>query len=245
MHVLCSCEHTGTGVCPRYVQRNTHPRGLGRTGHPEPLRAASSAPTPAEPAPGTPSAGARKPSSPAALPSAGSGRALRAPSRTGQVPLSPRTRRPPPRRPRGYQRGSGWLRRARGAPGEGASALALRLMCAWSPHEPPLSSAHASLTCSRREGSPRPGRHTRQASVPGTGRAPAAMGPAGVRSHSGHRDWYLFIRLLRTSRLSGLRSPIVPGLPGRPLPKGGPAPRRSAFATPGARRCARLPAASP
>lgn len=183
MHVLCSCKHTATGVCPRNVQRNTNPSGLGSIGHHEPLRAASSARTPAEP-----SAGARSPRSPAALPSAGSGRALRAPSRTGQAPLSPRTGRPP----WGYQTGSGWLRRARGAParpGDGISALAVRLTRVRSPYEPPSPRRTPAWLVPRREGSPGRG------GTPGRQLYPARGGclPRWARRESARTQRFVFI----------------------------------------------------
>lgn len=166
MHVPCSYRHTGTGVRPRYVRRSTHPSGLASTGYPEPLRAASWAPTP--------------PSRPRG-PGSGSG---------------PVTDRPNAAVPRRYQRGSGWLRRARGAParpGDGVSALALRVMRVRSPHEP--------LTCSPPGRLSLPGRHT------GGQLYPARVRRGALRP--GHRDshWFIYsaVRALEPHRTRARR----------------------------------------
>lgn len=112
--------------CVPPVRAEEHtPSGLASTGYPEPLRAASGAPTPPSQDPGSGIRGAP-----------GSGQRLR-----------PRHGPAKRRCPRRYQRGSGWLR-----PGDGVSALALRVMRACSPHEP--------LSCSPPGRLSRPGRHT-------------------------------------------------------------------------------------
>lgn len=145
-------------------------------------------------------------------------------------------------------------RAVRGAPGgsaepEGLRRARRRRFSAGSmpdaclvPTRVPLSSAHASLTCSPPGRLSRPGRHTRQAAAPGTERAQPRWARRGPLA-PGYSDTSLFIRLPRTSRLSGLRAPPRPGSPAGRCPRAAPllAARRFQLLEQGSARGVSLP----
>lgn len=223
-------------MCPQYVQRSPRPSGLGSPSHPEPLRAPSAAPTPAEAAPATPSAGP----------------GVRAARRASERRLRPRPPGPATDRPSAAVPAG--RRAARGDPGgsaepEGLRRARRRRFSAGSmpdaclvPTRVPLSSAHASLTCSPPGRLSRPGWHTRQAAVPGTERALPRWARRGPLA-PGYSDTSLFIRLPRTSRLSGLRAPPRPGSPAGRCPRAAPllAARRFQLLEQGSARGVSLP----